>query len=205
MMFSGSSSVDSIASGLAIGKVTLPSISSLNENQHEGSNKSLAKLSKSIELAAPVFDKNIPGLVTLSLLPKSQWQSLINLDIIKVHRPLFDLLSTFINRSLMQEIDPYHKLSLHLQRHCFCIFFQLRNKPTEPPKKPEKAPFFLTSVPTLGGEIVFKPTEPSKDGAPSDDEHRKNQRSFELPPSRFVQLLQSSAKSKNCKRPPFCT
>ncbi|KAL5974223.1 hypothetical protein ACLOJK_030886 [Asimina triloba] len=33
----------------------------------------------------------------------------------------------------------------------------VRNKPLEPPKKPEKAPFFLPSVPTPTGEILFKP------------------------------------------------
>ncbi|TVU08304.1 hypothetical protein EJB05_41704 [Eragrostis curvula] len=31
----------------------------------------------------------------------------------------------------------------------------VRNKPIEPPKKPEKAPFFLPSVPSLSGEILF--------------------------------------------------
>nr|CAB3468533.1 unnamed protein product [Digitaria exilis] len=33
----------------------------------------------------------------------------------------------------------------------------VRNKPIEPPKKPEKAPFFLPSVPSLSGEILFEP------------------------------------------------
>ena len=56
----------------------------------------------------------LPELVTLSLLPKSQWQSLVNLDIIK-----------------------------------------MRNKPIEPPKKPEKAPFFLPTLPSLSGEVTF--------------------------------------------------
>jgi U3 small nucleolar RNA-associated protein 21 len=37
-------------------------------------------------------DQQIPDLVTLSLLPKSQWQSLINLDIIKVFLCLHSLL-----------------------------------------------------------------------------------------------------------------
>ncbi|KZT61545.1 Utp21-domain-containing protein [Calocera cornea HHB12733] len=46
------------------------------------------------------------GLVTLTLLPRSRWQTLLNLDII-----------------------------------------QQRNKPKEPPKPPEKAPFFLPTLP----------------------------------------------------------
>uniref|UniRef100_A0A7N1A9E4 WDR36/Utp21 C-terminal domain-containing protein n=1 Tax=Kalanchoe fedtschenkoi TaxID=63787 RepID=A0A7N1A9E4_KALFE len=155
-MFSGSSSVDSFANGQEIASVKLPSISSLYGQHHEHSNGSLAKLSESVKSPVAIFDQNIPGLITLSLLPKSQWQSLINLDIIK-----------------------------------------LRNKPTEPPKKPEKAPFFLTSVPSLGGEIVFKPNEISRDGSSGqDDENKSNNKSFELPPSRFVQLLRSSAESK---------
>ncbi|XP_027193066.1 uncharacterized protein [Cicer arietinum] len=89
----------------------------------------------------PTQDKQIPDLVTLSLLPKSQWQSLINLDIIKV-----------------------------------------RNKPIEPPKKPEKAPFFLPSVPLLSEEILFelgKALLEEKDV--KDEEKQMNKERFHTP------------------------
>ncbi|KAJ7294300.1 hypothetical protein O6H91_Y267700 [Diphasiastrum complanatum] len=55
-----------------------------------------------------------PELVTLSLLPKTQWQGLVNIDIIKS-----------------------------------------RNKPVVPPKKPERAPFFLPTLPSVSGDVVF--------------------------------------------------
>ncbi|KAA3471620.1 WD repeat-containing protein 36 isoform X3 [Gossypium australe] len=118
-IFSGASNVDSFASGKEVVNVRLPSISSMNGSQTEDSDEPVMDNSVSKDTSvSPTFIKQIPELVTLSLLPKSQWQSLINLDIIKV-----------------------------------------RNKPIEPPKKPEKAPFFLPSVPSLSGEILFTPSE----------------------------------------------
>ncbi|RKF63190.1 U3 small nucleolar RNA-associated protein 21-like protein [Erysiphe neolycopersici] len=59
------------------------------------------------EYVAPIssFDQLSKDLQTLSLLPKSRWQNLLYLDVIKA-----------------------------------------RNKPVEPPKIPEKAPFFLSSL-----------------------------------------------------------
>ncbi|XP_039064148.1 WD repeat-containing protein 36-like [Hibiscus syriacus] len=100
--------------------------------------------------------KQIPELVTLSLLPKSQWQSLINLDIIKV-----------------------------------------RNRPIEPPKKPEKAPFFLPSAPSLSGERLFTPSEANGHNDAKGNEEEKNDRKLEMPPSAFLHRLQSSAEMKN--------
>lgn len=55
-------------------------------------------------------------LITLTLLPRSRWQTLLNLEVI-----------------------------------------QQRNKPKEPPKLPEKAPFFLPTLP--GVETRFTPAE----------------------------------------------
>lgn len=82
-MFSGSSSIDSYASGKEVVRVKLPSVSST-----EGSHKDSEKLVNHLQLKDCFqnlhFHDRIPDLVTLSLLPKSQWQSLINLDIIKV-------------------------------------------------------------------------------------------------------------------------
>ncbi|KAI0062315.1 Utp21-domain-containing protein [Artomyces pyxidatus] len=62
-------------------------------------------------------------LVTLTLLPRSRWQTLLNLDVI-----------------------------------------QQRNKPTEPPKAPEKAPFFLPTLPGVESRFVVqeKEQEPQK-------------------------------------------
>ncbi|XP_021279189.1 U3 small nucleolar RNA-associated protein 21 homolog [Herrania umbratica] len=157
-IFSGASNVDSFASGKEVVKVKLPSISSMDGSQTEDSNEPVVdnSVSKDTSVSA-TFIKQIPELVTLSLLPKSQWQSLINLDIIKV-----------------------------------------RNKPIEPPKKPEKAPFFLPSIPSLSGEILFTPSEPADgDNEAKDNELEKNDRKVDMPPSPFLQLLQSSAEMKN--------
>ncbi|CAK8533851.1 unnamed protein product [Lathyrus sativus] len=158
-MFSSSSNIDSYASGKAVVSVKLPTISSTEDAQAEHSselvNASQPKDAPAITPAFPTQEKQIPDLVTLSLLPKSQWQSLINLDIIKV-----------------------------------------RNKPIEPPKKPEKAPFFLPSVPLLSGEILFEPGKGSvqeNDGV--DNEKQINKTKLDMPSSRFLHLLQSTKDS----------
>ena len=88
-MFSGASTVDSYASGKEIVNIKLPSVSSAKVSQAEDSDKPLVNTLQSKN--APAFhglDQQIPDLVTLSLLPRSQWQSLINLDIIKVFTEL---------------------------------------------------------------------------------------------------------------------
>lgn len=117
-MFSASSSVESYASGNKVRCIQMPSVSSKEGYEEQECVESSVDQNqlKKPSIAAQ-FDQQIPNLITLSLLPKSQWQSLTNLDIIKV-----------------------------------------RNKPIEPPKKPEKAPFFLPSTPSLSGDILFKPS-----------------------------------------------
>lgn len=156
-MFSKSSSIESYASGKGIVSVKLPYVSKIEGSQFEDSNSEEydVKLPQSENISSdPRFDVIIPDLVALSLLPKSQWQGLINLDILKA-----------------------------------------RNKPIEPPKKPEKAPFFLPLVPSLTGEIVFKP---SKEGEEEkDSKGDENRIKLELPQSQFVLLLQSSAETEN--------
>ncbi|CBI30523.3 hypothetical protein VitviT2T_012295 [Vitis vinifera] len=154
-MFSGSSNIDSYASGKEVVSVKLPSVSS-TEGSHKDSEKpDLNHLQFRDDFQNPHFHEKIPDLVTLSLLPKSQWQSLINLDIIKI-----------------------------------------RNKPIEPPTKAEKAPFFLPSVPTLSGQIVFEPSEISSEKRVAEGDELENSRS-DLPQSQFLQLLQSSAVKKS--------
>lgn len=147
-MFSGAPHIDSYGSGKEVVNVKLPSISSGegSKDDAESDNKPTLTISHT---------QQIPDLVTLSLLPKSQWQSLINLDIIKE-----------------------------------------RNKPIEPPKKPEKAPFFLPSIPSLSGEILFKVTSEQ-----TDEDNKTQVDQFEkitnLPSSPFVQYLRSSSETNN--------
>ncbi|GLT28646.1 hypothetical protein SLA2020_035620 [Shorea laevis] len=158
-MFSGASNVDSFASGKEVVNVKLPSVSQMDGLQVEDSDERAINhsVSEDVSPVSSIPNQQIPGLVTLSLLPKSQWQSLINLDIIKV-----------------------------------------RNKPIEPPKQPEKAPFFLPTVPSLSGEIIFKPSESAdEENGGESDEMAKSQTKLDMPQSQFVQSLQSSAKMKN--------
>jgi U3 small nucleolar RNA-associated protein 21 len=90
-------------------------------------------------------------LLTLSLVPKSRWQTLLHLDDIRT-----------------------------------------RNKPIEPPKEPEKAPFFLSSALSIASQQ--KPAEANKDGAVSSAERSrisKLQQSATAGGSHFSNLLAS--------------
>ncbi|XP_020963736.1 WD repeat-containing protein 36 [Arachis ipaensis] len=156
-MFSSTSTVDSYASGKEVVSVKLPSISSIEHSQVEELDEVVDASQPKDAPHVPTQVNQIPDLVTLSLLPKSQWQSLINLDIIKI-----------------------------------------RNKPIEPPKKPEKAPFFLPSVPSLSGEILFEPGKLSveeRDGAGDGKQMKKTR--LDSTSSRFLHLLQSSNVADN--------
>ncbi|OWM86894.1 hypothetical protein CDL15_Pgr015930 [Punica granatum] len=156
-MFSGTSEVQSYASGKEVVSVKLPSISSRGEDSHlEEDNVPALDHAESENAPFRPLPQQMPDLVTLSLLPKSQWQSLINLDIIKA-----------------------------------------RNKPIEPPKKPEKAPFFLPSIPSLSGEIQFKPSEAANKEETTGDVNKTLPRRVDESASQFLQLLQSSAETKN--------
>ncbi|CAA0817996.1 transducin family protein / WD-40 repeat family protein [Striga hermonthica] len=157
-MFSAPGRGDSYGSGKEVVSINLPSLSSVGDSVGEdGDEDEDNSREKGDGLGLPVLDRQIPDLVTLSLLPKSQWQSLINLDIIKA-----------------------------------------RNKPVEPPKKPEKAPFFLPSLPSLSGEILFKPKEPAGEVKDLEaGEMEKTMKKADFPTSQFLQYLQSSADEKN--------
>ncbi|WOK92769.1 WD repeat-containing protein 36 [Canna indica] len=154
-MFSGSSKVESYASGSQVRSVEMPSVSSKERSNEEkplgaGNLDAPSNISYSI----PHVDKQMPNLITLSLLPRSQWQSLTNLDIIKA-----------------------------------------RNKPVEPPKKPEKAPFFLPSIPSLSGQILFQPN-----GVVSEEKHKEektNEKKNVNLSSQFTSLLHSCVETKN--------
>ncbi|PIA51851.1 hypothetical protein AQUCO_01000026v1 [Aquilegia coerulea] len=159
-MFSGATKLESYASGREVVSVKLPAVSSKGGTDDKVSGESTGQESKIKDsFHSPQFNIQIPDLVTLSLLPKSQWQSLINLDIIKV-----------------------------------------RNKPTEPPKKPEKAPFFLPSVPSLSGEILFKSKDINSEEKDTNGDEIEQSRKSDLPQSPFLKLLKSSAEMKNFSR-----
>jgi U3 small nucleolar RNA-associated protein 21 len=81
----------------------------------------------------------------------------------------------------------------------------VRNKPIEPPKKPEKAPFFLPSVPSLSGEILFKPSEPVDGEDTKPDKAESDKRKLGIPETQFLGLLQSSSEMKNCEHFSPCT
>lgn len=85
-MFSGSSNVESYASGKNVRSTQLPSISSKEESAEQESMDDAPEDQYQIKkfLSTENFGDQMPNLVTLSLLPRSQWQSLTNLDIIKV-------------------------------------------------------------------------------------------------------------------------
>ena len=97
------------------------------------------------------------GLVTLSSLPKSRWQNLQQLDIIK-----------------------------------------LRNKPKEPPKRPNQAPFFLPTTPGLQPKFVSVEEEviPAIDGTSSSKILNLGKL---LPLSEFQSTLQRCAREENCE------
>jgi U3 small nucleolar RNA-associated protein 21 len=153
-LFSTSTNIENYASGKHVRNVCLPAVSSVERSEEEQAHDSGDSNQSNIKPFV-IMDHQIPNLITLSLLPRSQWQSLTNLDIIKV-----------------------------------------RNKPIEPPKKPEKAPFFLPSVPSLSGEILFEPPASSKETDSSTTENTKHKKMAELS-SQLGLLLQSCGETKN--------
>ncbi|KAL8172434.1 hypothetical protein V2J09_024238 [Rumex salicifolius] len=156
-MFSASSTVHSYASGNKVVHVNLPSVSSIEGSEVNEASQSTDKSLEIQDAIAQKFDRKMPDLVSLALLPKTQWQSLINLDIIKV-----------------------------------------RNKPVEPPKKPEKAPFFLPSIPSFSGDIVFKSKDEAEDKSGEsvlDTSKILDKSSIES--SEFERILKSSAELNN--------
>lgn len=82
-LFSVSTNTENYASGKHVRNVCLPAVSS-TERSEEEQVQNLGESYKSSIKPFVITDHQIPNLVTLSLLPKSQWQSLTNLDIIKV-------------------------------------------------------------------------------------------------------------------------
>lgn len=168
MIYSKAADIEPFISGKEVVKVSMPTVSSKRKSE-EGEEKSIVvadtntnKPDISSSSAGDSYSAQLmPELVTLAMLPKAQWQSLVNLDVIK-----------------------------------------MRNKPIEPPKKPEKAPFFLPSLPTLSGERIFIPSSVNGDGNQNETGNDKTvtkagskKRGGES--LSFMQLLQSCSEMKD--------
>lgn len=106
-------------------------------------------------VAAPSLDQLSADMMTLSLVPKSRWQTLLHLDLIKK-----------------------------------------RNKPTEAPKVPEKAPFFL---PSLNGSKT--PGQEALGTANGEDESKSRITKLDWSRSQeaFTAKLRDGAASGNCE------
>src|SRR5262249_39129348 len=107
------------------------------------------------EAADQKVEQIASDMMTLSLLPKAKWQTLLHLDLIKE-----------------------------------------RNKPVEPPKAPEKAPFFLHAT-------GAKPAGEVETEAPPPDVAEGRSRITRFDRSRLedgsAAMLQAAAESGNCK------
>lgn len=75
---------------------------------------------------------------------------------------------------------------------------QVRNKPIEPPKKPENAPFFLPTLPTISGEISFKLGD-SENEEVKQVEAENHGRKSDILSSQLLHFLQSCSETKKCK------
>ncbi|KAH7352052.1 hypothetical protein KP509_19G026800 [Ceratopteris richardii] len=171
LLYSGILDYGSVVSGEKVVEVLLPMVSSADEHSNNNEDEECIKestvqeIQKNSETSLEgellgMCPQIMPDMVTLSLLPKAQWQSLVNLDIIK-----------------------------------------MRNKPVDPPKKPEKAPFFLPSLPSLSGEPTFvKPNSLENDQLSKGKEGKKavsRKKDDSIWDSTFVRLLHSCAEAKD--------
>ncbi|KAF9283690.1 hypothetical protein BGZ88_010354 [Linnemannia elongata] len=125
-------------------RVALPTSSTLEDETEADNmfttNEEVLALEPTIETPEQLTEQ----MITLSLLPKSKWQTLLNLDVIKS-----------------------------------------RNKPKEAPKAPEKAPFFLSTLP--GVEPKFVATK--KDEERSMEDSKMIRMSMLQPETVFMTLL----------------
>jgi len=112
-------------------------------------------------------------LITLTLLPRSRWQTLLKLEVIQVG---FNLAFCLASADIM--------------------YVQQRNKPKEPPKAPEKAPFFLPTLPGVEPRFVTgqndRQTQPKK-------ESRRLEHAAANTESVFLQKLKADSPDGDCK------
>ena len=135
-------------------EVALPTVQGLDEHESESSNLVVRNAVADVSitalsgLTAPVRWEDIQPyttpdqlseeLLTLSLMPRSRWQTLLNLETIKVSYASPEIDRRRADDSLQQ-----------------------RNKPKEAPKAPEAAPFFLPTLPGVDQRYDFSRTEKS--------------------------------------------
>ena len=135
-----------------IGEISGPTVSGEgNENMVEGAfDESDAEEDDAV--VAPIIEQLSSDMMTLSLVPKTRWQTLVHLDLIKQ-----------------------------------------RNKPAEPPKAPEKAPFFLPSSTDQNKELQ----------AATKVENEDTSRITKLDKARFEEIfttkLRAGASENDCK------
>ena len=98
-------------------------------------------------------------LVTLTLLPRTRWQTLLNLEVI-----------------------------------------QRRNKPKEPPKPPEKAPFFLPTLP--GVEQRFDVSQAEKESKKTTKSTKRLEKGAASSQSVFYQKMAAEDPEGDCKFEP---
>ena len=111
-------------------------------------------------------------LITLTLLPRSRWQTLLNLEVIQVWN--FALLLTVWLTAVLQQ----------------------RNKPKEPPKVPEQAPFFLPTLPGVETRFVPEVKDQTKD---TKTNTRRLEKAVHGMESVFAQKLAAEVVDGDCK------
>jgi len=137
-----------------IASITAPTVS--GEGGHNVIDGAFQDEDEGSEDAAPALslDQLSKDMMTLSVVPKSRWQTLIHLDLIKA-----------------------------------------RNKPTEAPKLPEKAPFFLPSIDSTAG-----PSTTEEESIDSAAERSRIMKLDRVASERsFTVTLRSGGESGDCK------
>ncbi|GJJ76415.1 U3 small nucleolar RNA-associated protein 21 [Entomortierella parvispora] len=139
-------------------RVALPTSSTLEEEDDEANN--MYTTNEEVLALEPTIDtpeQLTEQMITLSLLPKSKWQTLLNLDVIKA-----------------------------------------RNKPKEAPKAPEKAPFFLSTLP--GVEPKFVATKEDEERSHHKADSKLIRMSMLQPETVFMTLLKRGHNSGATRR-----
>lgn len=120
-------------------------------------------------------DQLAENMMTLSLVPRSKWQTLLNLDTIRVSVARSSILLAMILKLL-----------------------QVRNKPKEAPKAPEQAPFFLPTVTNLDDGLGTRFDIPTKEV--DEDAGRKQDFSSAFVESDFTMRLGKEDPSGGCEK-----
>jgi len=132
--------------------VDLPGVEGVTEEEATLDLSELTLNDEQDVFASP--DQLEDDLVTLTLLPRARWKTLLNLDVI-----------------------------------------QKRNKPIEPPKAPEKAPFFLPTLPGVEHRFdVDQPMETSEKEMDSSKKSKKLGKSTAGARSRLQEKMESEAR-----------